>query len=167
MSTKWYERSGEQADVVLSSRVRFARNIEGYPFEGRLSDDGAREIIAKIGAVLTPEAGFTETDFTKLTPVEIERAAEDYTVSNDFAAKKTPHALFACDAEGVYVMACEEDHVRIQAIVPGLDLAGAYDRAAKTEALLDSALEFSYSDHTSSSESRTKVWTVAVRLTLQ
>ena len=146
MSKMWYERSGEQADVVLSSRVRFARNIEGYPFEGRLSDEGAKEIIEKIGAVLTPEAGFTKTDFTKLTPVEIERAAENYTVSNDFAAKKTPHALFSCDADGVYVMACEEDHVRIQAIVPGLDLGGAYDRAAKAEALLDEALDFSYSE---------------------
>ena len=105
MSKMWYERSGEQADVVLSSRVRFARNIEGYPFEGRLSDEGAKEIIEKIGAVLTPEAGFTKTDFTKLTPVEIERAAENYTVSNDFAAKKTPHALFSCDADGGEAMA--------------------------------------------------------------
>lgn len=146
MSMKWYERSGEQPDVVLSSRVRFARNVEGYPFEGRLSDEGAREIIDKLGEVLTPQAGFTKTDFTKLTPVEIERAAEDHTVSNDFAAKKTPHALFSCDADGVYVMACEEDHVRIQAIVPGLDLQGAYDRAQKTESLLDSAVEFSFSE---------------------
>ena len=144
--SKWYERSGDQADVVLSSRVRFARNVEGYPFEPRLTDEGAREIIEKLSAVFTGDEGYEKIDFQKLSPVAIERAAEDYTVSNDFAEKKSPRALFANDGEGVYVMACEEDHVRIQAIVPGLDLAGAYSRAERAEALLDGGVELSFSE---------------------
>ena len=144
--SKWYERSGEQADVVLSSRVRFARNIEGYPFEPRLTDDGAKEIIAKLSDVYTKDEGYERIDFQALSPTAVERAAEDYTVSNDFAAKRSPHALFANDADGVYVMACEEDHVRIQAIVPGLDLRGAYERAEKAEKLLDEGVELSYSE---------------------
>ena len=146
MSEKWYEKSGEQADVVLSSRVRFARNIEGYPFEPRLTDEGAKEIIEKLSGIFTPDEGYEKTDFTTLSPLAVERAAEDYTVSNDFAAKKTPHALFANDDAGVYVMACEEDHVRIQAIVPGLDLAGAYSRAESAERLLDAGAEISFSE---------------------
>lgn len=144
--SKWYEMSGEKADVVLSSRVRFARNIEGYPFEPRLTDEGAREIIAKLGEVFTGTEGYIRTDFAELSAVQIAKAAEEYTVSNDFAAKKTPHALFANDAEGVYVMACEEDHVRIQAIVPGLDLEGAFRRAEKAEKLLDAQMELSFSE---------------------
>ena len=144
--SKWYERSGEQADVVLSSRVRFARNIEGYPFEPRLSDEAAKELIEKLGGVFNESEGYKKTDFTSLSPVEIERAAEDHTVSNEFAAKRSPHALFSNEGEGVYVMACEEDHVRIQAIVPGLDLAGAYSRAERAEELLDGGVELSYSE---------------------
>lgn len=142
----WYERSGDQADVVLSSRVRFARNVEGYPFEGRLGDEGAKQIIEKIGEALTAEAGYKRIDFSTLTPVQIERAAENYTVSNEFAEKRTPHALFACDEKGVYVMACEEDHVRIQAIVPGLDIQKAYELASEAEKTLDEKLEFSFSE---------------------
>lgn len=144
--SKWYEGSGDKSDVVISSRVRFARNIEGYPFEPRLSDEGAKEIIAKLGEVFTESAGFRMTDFTALSPVAAGRAVEEYEVSADFAAKKTPHALFGCESEGVYVMACEEDHVRIQAIVPGLDLEEAYRRAERAEALLDENVAISFSE---------------------
>lgn len=144
--SKWYETSGEKADVVISSRVRFARNIEGYAFEPRLTSEGAKEIISKLGEVFTGAEGYTKTDFTSLGAVQIAKAAEEYTVSSDFAAKKTPHALFANEVEGVYVMACEEDHVRIQAIVPGLDLEGAYRRAEKAERLLDAHVELSFSE---------------------
>lgn len=144
--SKWYEKTGNQADVVLSSRVRFARNIEGYPFEPRLTAEGANEIIEKLGEVYTEKDGYKKTDFTKLSHTAVEKAAEDYSVSNEFAAKKTPHALFANEDEGVYVMACEEDHVRIQAIVPGLDIDGAYKRAESAEHLLDEKLELSFSE---------------------
>lgn len=144
--SKWYEAPGEKSDVVLSSRVRFARNIEGYPFEPRLTAEGAKEIIARLGEVFTESEGYVKTDFTSLDPVRTAKAAEEYTVSNDFAAKRTPHALFADDSEGVYVMACEEDHVRIQAIVPGLDLEGAFRRAEKAEKLLDEHVELSFSE---------------------
>ena len=52
----WYDKSGNNADVVLSSRVRFARNLEGYPFAPRLSEEKAREIIDRVKKVYTPES---------------------------------------------------------------------------------------------------------------
>ena len=91
----WYDRSGQEADVVLSSRVRVARNLEGYAFEPRLTADKAKEIIDKAKAVFTPEKGYTFTDFAALGPVEREAYAERYTVSAEFAAKNTPHALIS------------------------------------------------------------------------
>ena len=124
----WYDRSGQEADVVLSSRVRVARNLEGYAFEPRLTADKAKEIIDKAKAVFTPEKGYTFTDFAALSPVEREAYAERYTVSAEFAAKNTPHALISKEDDGTYIMVCEEDHLRIQSIVPGFDLKSAYKR---------------------------------------
>lgn len=143
----WYDKSGKNADVVISSRVRFARNIEGYPFEPRLSSEKAIEIIDKVKSVYTESEGYTFTNFSDITPNERSVASENYTVSPEFANKTTPHALFSNDKEGVYVMVCEEDHLRIQSIVPGLALDDAYKSAEKAETLADSALDLSYSEH--------------------
>ena len=42
--TKWYEKSGDQGDVILSTRIRLARNIKEYPFPGRLSLDQRQKV---------------------------------------------------------------------------------------------------------------------------
>lgn len=143
--SNWYDRSGNNADVVISSRVRLARNVEGYPFDPRLTPEKAAELVGKVRAAYDPE-GYTFTDFTALTPTERTKAAENYTVSPEFIKKTTPHALLTNEEASTYVMVCEEDHLRIQSIVPGLDLAEAYDRAVKAEAVADSALDISFSE---------------------
>ena len=142
----WYDRSGQEADVVLSSRVRVARNLEGYAFEPRLTADKAKEIIDKAKAVFTPEKGYTFTDFAALSPVEREAYAERYTVSAEFAAKNTPHALISKEDDGTYIMVCEEDHLRIQSIVPGFDLKSAYEHAEAADSLADEGLDIAYSE---------------------
>jgi len=144
--SKWYEKSGTNADVVLSSRVRLARNIEGYPFDPRLSDEKATEIIETVKNVYTESEGYSFTDFGKLNVLEKAVQAEEYAVSPEFAKKTTPHALFSNESNGTYVMVCEEDHLRIQAIVSGLDLSLAYERAVKAEELADKSLDFSFSE---------------------
>ena len=49
----WYTESGEMLDVVISTRVRFARNLSEYPFPARLDEKGRGEIIEKV-SVMTP-----------------------------------------------------------------------------------------------------------------
>ena len=143
--SNWYDNSGNSADVVLSSRVRLARNVDGYPFDPRLAPEKAAELIGKVRAAYDGK-GYVFTDFTELSPTEKTKAAENYTVSPEFVKKNTPHALLANEAESTYIMVCEEDHLRIQSIVPGLDLAAAYERAAKAEEIADSALDISFSE---------------------
>ena len=142
----WYDKSGNNADVVLSSRVRFARNLEGYPFAPRLSEEKAREIIDRVKKVYTPEKGYTYVDFAALAPIEKEAYAEKYLVSPEFADHDGPCALFENDGENTYVMVGEEDHLRIQAIVPGLDIDGAFKKAEKAEELADEALDIAFNE---------------------
>lgn len=140
----WYQTKGNEQDVVLSSRVRFARNLAGYRFDEGLSDEDARAVIDKIGAALGDE--YVRVDFADVSPTMARSMVETHLVSREFAEKKAPHALFRNDNKSIYVMACEEDHVRIQAILPGLALRDAYRFACECDDRLDAALDMAYDD---------------------
>lgn len=142
----WYEKTGESTDVVISSRVRLARNIEGYPFEPRLDANSSKELIEKLKGVYTEKEGYKFTDFTSLSRQEKEVYAEKYLVSPEFAQKRTPHALFSNEDKSAYIMVCEEDHLRIQSVQPGFNIKTAYENAIEAEEIADAALPIAYSE---------------------
>jgi protein arginine kinase len=129
---------------VISTRVRLARNINGYPFDARLETSGANEIIEKVSAPLEA-SGFRKINFADLSPVMATSYVERHYVSPAFATKEKPHALFLQEQAGIAVMVCEEDHLRIQSILPGLALEEAYKNALRTEKRLDEDFDFAYS----------------------
>ena len=117
----WYNTNGHNCDTVLSTRIRFARNLTGYPFGGRLGDEKATEIIDKVGGLLS-ENGFEKIDFKALSPAEAMSYVEKHYASREFADKASPRALMMNEPCGYAVMLCEEDHIRMQCILPGLAL---------------------------------------------
>lgn len=141
----WYQSIGKSADTVISTRVRLARNLSGYPFASKLEAHGANEIIEKVSAPLEA-AGFRKIHFSDLSPVMATSYVERHYVSPEFATKDSPHALLLQDQIGASVMVCEEDHLRIQAILPGLSLEEAYKTAQKIEKRLDEDFDFAYSE---------------------
>ncbi|MBQ9785179.1 MAG: ATP--guanido phosphotransferase [Clostridia bacterium] len=145
MIMAWYNTIGQASDTVISSRVRLARNISGYPFASRLDANGANEIIEKVSAPLEA-SGFRKIHFSDLSPVMATSYVERHYVSPEFATKETPHALLLQESSGLAVMVCEEDHLRIQSILPGLALEEAYKNASLTEKRLDEDFDFAYSE---------------------
>lgn len=143
---KWYETKGKDQDVVCSTRVRLARNIVDYPFEPKLDSASAREIISKLKNVFSESDGYKFIDFDKLSANECMSYAEQHIVSPEFASKKTPHALFVNEDKQTYIMVCEEDHIRAQAIVAGYDLTDAYNKVYEAERMIDAKLNIAYSD---------------------
>ena len=140
----WYQVKGNDADTVFSSRIRFARNLTGYPFDQGLSAEDAERIIAQIGAALGED--YTQTDMTLLPPIKAQSLVEQHLASRDFAGKKTPHALFRNDNKSLSVMALEEDHIRLQCILPGLALRDAYRFACECDDRLDRKLSIAYDE---------------------
>lgn len=142
----WYMNKGKDNDVAVSTRVRLARNLSGYAFDGRLTEEKAKEIIGKVWSVFEGKPGWKFTDFASLSPVERASYAERHIVSPDFAKKAGPCALISNEEASVYVMVLEEDHIRMQAIAAGFDLAGTMAAVTDAEKLLDDALEIAYSE---------------------
>lgn len=145
MTMAWYNTLGKDSDTVISTRVRLARNINGYPFASRLDVAKANEIIEKVSVPLEA-SGFRKIHFSDLSPVMATSYVERHYVSPEFATKEAPHALFLQETAGLAVMVCEEDHLRIQSILPGLALEDAYLNASRTEKRLDEDFDFAYSD---------------------
>ena len=142
----WYETEGPERDVFVSTRVRLARNLVDYPFEPRLSEAGAKEIIEKVRLALGEDRGYTFKDFSTVEDNEKLCLVEKHLVSPEFAKKSTPCALIENEDKQVYVMVCEEDHLRIQCIRPGFDPKGAMEAALEADTAIDASLHIAFDE---------------------
>ncbi len=142
----WYNDEGKERDVFVSSRVRLARNLADYPFEPYLTDKDAAEIIDKVCGALNEKKGYSFIDFSALAENEKLSMVERHLVSPDMAEKTTRSAIVENEQEGLFVMLCEEDHVRIQAIRTGFDIQGAFKSACKADDLIDAAVDVAYDE---------------------
>ncbi|MBQ8357658.1 MAG: ATP--guanido phosphotransferase [Clostridia bacterium] len=140
----WYQVKGNDSDTVFSSRIRFARNLTGYRFDKGLSAKDAEEIIGRIGNALGEE--YIKTDVAALSALKAQSLVEQHLISREFAGKKGPHALFRNDNKSLSVMALEEDHIRLQCILPGLALRDAYRFACECDDKLDASLPLAYDE---------------------
>lgn len=149
----WMRSPGADADVVLSCRVRLARNVEGYPFVSRLDEARANELAERSLGVLRDLSLSGETVVVRMkeaAPLLRLMLRERHLVSRDLAPSEDgSHALpgravaFGAD-ETVSVMVNEEDHLRIQALAGGFQLGLAFQRAQELERRLESALPLTY-----------------------
>ncbi|MCQ2429503.1 MAG: hypothetical protein MJ192_04130 [Clostridia bacterium] len=141
----WYQVSGKDQDVVVSSSVCFARNLAEYPFPARLDAAGAHEIIRQVGAVLE-ENGFSGTDFTDVSRSMAYSLVEKQYVTPGFVRESIPHALYLNEPCSLSVMLCERDHIRLQCLLPGFALRDAFAGACKIEQVLDDRFDLAFDE---------------------
>ncbi|MBE6687084.1 MAG: ATP--guanido phosphotransferase [Ruminococcaceae bacterium] len=129
-------------DTVISSRIRFARNLKDYPYTSRLDENGAKEIIDRVSKALGNE--YEARNFEKLSHNERMSLVEKHDVSLDFVRSVLPRELFVKD--DTKIMVCEEDHIRLQVIKNGSSLEECYNEAVCTDKLLNEKLNIDYND---------------------
>ncbi len=137
----WYDEKGNEYNYVLSTRVRFARNLVDYPFAPRLDKTGAAEIAGRAKEAF---CDYEYTDFTDMDAVTARSYAERRLVSPAFLTVKGAHGLLS--KGNTYIMVGEEDHLRIQSIYPGLALDEAYAEAAGACDAAEEKLKIAYDD---------------------
>lgn len=140
---KWYTDSGFQSDIVLSTRVRLARNIRGIPFPNKMSDDDAKKVIELTAQALEGmNYKFNRTDLNGLSVEEKEMLVEKRYISPKLAKQTKPCAVFVSEDESVSIMVNEEDHIRLQSIYAGLECQKAYDIISKIDAFMADKLSY-------------------------
>lgn len=144
----WLISAGKESMVVLSTRVRIARNIAGCQFPESASKETKKRVIGYIDSVLTRSKLLSEGTYIKASDIDnldknflVERHLISPVFLNDTDFNK---ALFIDKNERVSIMFNEEDHLRIQALSPGLDVRGSFELASKYETELGKYLEFAY-----------------------
>ncbi len=115
--------------IVLSTRIRLARNLKDYPFPARLSPAEKAQVNDEVAAVLLEDGSLRRIDMESLSDSEAVSLAEKHLISPEFASDAEGRTLLLSQDETVSIMLCEEDHIRIQVIEPGLSLDEAYGKA--------------------------------------
>ena len=139
------------SNVVISTRVRLARNLKNYPFPCKLSQQGREEVIEKVRDAVKNGNSVLADDFSyikmsELDPRQSVSLVEKRLVSPEFVSDTAGRALLLSSDERLSIMLNEEDHIRLQVITPGLSLEQAYDTADKLDTLLDERLDFAFDE---------------------
>ena len=97
MMGKWYIEKGDQGDVVLSTRIRLARNLEEFPFPSRLDAEGKNRVNSLIKTALfeNDSNGFSYIEMKDITRRQAVSLAERHLISPEFAAKKDGRQKFS------------------------------------------------------------------------
>ncbi len=137
--------------IIISTRVRLARNLKDYPFPCRLSEQGRHKVNDKVRAAITQSNSVLQNDFEyieleKLTPTESVSLVEKRLVSPEFISDTSGRALLLSSDRSLSIMINEEDHIRLQVIKKGLALEEVYETADRLDTLLDENLEFAFDE---------------------
>ncbi len=145
---------GPESDVIVTSRVRLARNIAGFPFTSRASAVIRQEILRVVqqaiersplgAASADAPTALAWTDLLKTAPHTRTLLAERHLISRNFADGDAPRAVALSRDEHSSVMVNEEDHLRIQSLAAGGALSDAFDAAFAIEEALSARLNFAF-----------------------
>lgn len=144
--SKWYIGEGDHNDIVISTRIRIARNLADYPFPVRLDNKSKIEVNEKIRDALDGKENLTYTELKTLTRSQIVSLAERHLISPEFASNSDARALLMSDNEDISIMLCEEDHIRIQVMKSGLALKEAYELADKIDTEINQSLKYAFDE---------------------
>jgi len=143
----WMLPEGPHADIVISTRIRLARNLADRPFPGWAKKEERIASLSDLqpGVEKLPDMadGFS-ADLTKLDPLQKQVLVERHLISREQAAKGPGSAAVINRTQNLSIMINEEDHLRMQAILPGFDLNRAYGMLDTVDTQLEESLPFAY-----------------------
>ena len=144
----WYLNCADN-DNVVSTRIRFARNLNGIPFPKGMTEEMKNDLKGKVKSVINNSSypiakSLKYIDMADVPENEIMAMVERHIISPEFARTREGRAIVLSDDESISVMICEEDHLRIQVILAGLNLTKAYSIAEQLDSMFNEKLHFAF-----------------------
>ncbi len=143
----WYTESGKESDIVLSSRVRLARNFTGIPFPERANEEQQLSIIEKCkNAIADGKIKLSYIDIGAMKDYEAQALAEKHLISPQMINSNKKRGVLLNDDNSISVLINEEDHLRIQCMSAGLDLEKCFKTANEIDDMIESSVDYAYSE---------------------
>jgi protein arginine kinase len=147
---KWYQKTSQQDDIVISTRVRLARNLKSLPFKNKITKQQQIELNNQVRQALElANLGENSFDFIYLDQLsDLEQLAlvEKHLVSHNFIEDPSNKMVAITKDNSISIMVNEEDHIRIQVLESGLDLKHAFETCNRIDDLLDEQLEYAFDE---------------------
>ena len=147
----WLDASGQHADIVLSTRIRLARNVESFAFTGRARDGERLRVLTQVREAVSTVPSLRESvlfRLDELPPTDRALLHERHLVSKELAGLDTQHPLRTGAAvflsDGLGVMVNEEDHLRLQSLRSGFALHEAFAAIDRLDRDLGARVPFSF-----------------------
>ncbi len=146
---KWLNSTGKNSDIVISSRVRLARNISGFSFPNRASDHVLNQVLEIIEDCYDKFDDLKDAMFIYINDLEeLDRQflMERRLISPQVIKLDSPCGLIIGKDELISIMINEEDHLRIQSVKSGLEINKAWQLIHRIDDVLTTYLDFAFSD---------------------
>jgi len=152
-SGEWLKGSGPESDIVISSRVRLARNLAEFPFIARASDADRsaiekilRDRISAVNESQRLASALIYVDVSQLEDVDRMFLVERQLISRELSESEGARAVAIDEGEQLSVMVNEEDHLRLQVMHSGLNLDAAWEQINTLDDLIEEKITYAYNE---------------------
>jgi protein arginine kinase len=145
--SEWLKGTGPNANIVISSRIRLARNLNKVPFPNQANKQQSEEVLNKVKEAVEQVNLLKNSmilDMNALDNVDKQFLIERHLMSHDHATKPDSKGLVVSEEEIIAIMINEEDHLRIQVMRSGLDLNYTWEIIDQLDNKLAEKLDFAF-----------------------
>ena len=145
---EWLKGTGPESDIVISSRIRLARNLSEFPFVRKCSDSDKLAIETRVAELINQDSKWSDPvryyRVDEMNDLDRQFLVERQLISRELAESNGARSVLIDSDEKFSVMINEEDHLRIQAVQSGLDLTEAWHRINAIDDFIDSCLHYAF-----------------------
>ena len=146
----WMKETGLDHRIVLSSRIRLARNFKGVSFTNRGDLNDLTKVDGYMRSMVAPlqtsyGKSFSKINLASLSPMERDVLVEKHLISPNLATQSQERSVIISEDSRIAIMVNEEDHLRIQSMELGLQLEKAYERAVAIDDVIESKYDYAFS----------------------
>ena len=146
----WQHYAENTEDLVISSRIRVARNLNNRNFSHKLREDEERELVKEVEDSLFKSShirqNYKSIHLWECSDLQATRYLEEHLISKELIKNKEGSAFVLGEEDTVSIMINEEDHIRLQCISAGFNLRESYALANKIDDLIEESVEYAFDE---------------------
>jgi len=146
-ASSWLCARGPESDIVISSRIRLARNVRGHRFRAKLDEARQAALEEELAAAIRASSFEEEIVYSNLADygdVDRRMLLERHLISREHAVADGSRGVAVTRSESASIMTLEEDHLRIQVMRSGMDLGGCFEAIDRMDDELESRVDYAF-----------------------